>query len=103
MFTITFKKQDRDRIKGVFGASFANNGPAALDYSKDFSVDLLERAARLGLVFYGREKGRFGDWGFVCNGKSYALAEITDGLPDHEDNETRIYLKMLEAVKTQLQ
>ncbi len=103
MFTITFKKQDRDRIKGVFGTSPADNGPAALDYPEDFSVDLLESAARMGLVFYGHEKGRFGNWGFVCDGKSYALAEITDGVPDHKDSETHIYLKMLEAVKTRLQ
>jgi hypothetical protein len=104
MFTITFKKQDRERIKETFGTKPVSEGPATATFRGAFDMDALAEATEAGLVFYGHEDGKSNRWGFASDGKFYALMEIdkAGNAIDRGDGEAAEYQKMLDAVKRRL-
>jgi hypothetical protein len=105
MFTITFKKQDRKRIKDSFGAKPVSERPTTATYRGAFDMDALAEATESGLVFYGQEDGKPDRWGFASDGKFYALMEIdkAGNAIDRGDGEADEYRKMLDAVKRRLE
>jgi len=101
MFTVVYRRKDYDKIKLAFGKKPIAELPWALEYRGKFQVDMLEDALSLGLVLYGYEK----NWGFVCDGKYFALIEtVANGnIPENpEDQEAVEYIKLLRKVKRKM-